>query len=103
MPASASASASRRRRGRLLQEVMGIAAGAGAAFALVPFARPRVENFAPGDEARWVGPFLLSTFGFSAFFKCIIAGFDQFPEGADRNMSTWLAWFVNLPEPESLR
>mmetsp|Transcript_33975 Transcript_33975/g.71459 ORF Transcript_33975/g.71459 Transcript_33975/m.71459 type:complete len:391 (-) Transcript_33975:502-1674(-) len=67
---------------------------------IVPAAQSYIENGAPNENIRWTGPFLASTFGFSTFFKAINAGFDQFPEGADANLSTWLMWFVNLPEPE---
>ncbi|KAL7573128.1 hypothetical protein ACA910_018799 [Epithemia clementina (nom. ined.)] len=47
----------------------------------------------------WMGPFLLSTFGFSTFFKTINVAFGQYPLGADSTLLSWLLWFVLLPEP----
>ena len=49
---------------------------------------------------HWVGPFLASTFGFATFFKSINAGLGQFPAGADADLTTWLMWFILMPEPQ---
>ena len=82
-----------------LRQVVGATVGTSAAL-IVPAVQSYIENVAPNERIRWVGPFLASTFGFSTFFKAINAGFDQFPDGADANLSTWIMWFVMLPEPE---
>ena len=82
-----------------LCRVVSVVVGTGAAL-LVPVTQSYIENHAPNENIRWVGPFLAATFGFSTFFKAINAGFDQFPQGADADLPTWLMWFVNLPEPE---
>ena len=52
---------------------------------------------------QWMGPFLLSTFGFSTFFKAMNAGWGYYPNGADANLYTWLLWFVLLPEPSFVK
>mmetsp|Transcript_6919 Transcript_6919/g.9769 ORF Transcript_6919/g.9769 Transcript_6919/m.9769 type:complete len:353 (+) Transcript_6919:1-1059(+) len=46
-------------------------------------------------------PFLLSTFGFSCFFKTIAVTFDLQPKGIEKqNFETFCTWFMSLPEPE---
>lgn len=57
------------------------------------------ERYFLNENTTWIGPFLASTFGFSTFFKSINVAFMQFPEGSQKNLKTWLAWFVLLPEP----
>lgn len=58
------------------------------------------QEILPFDYHPWIGPFLASTFGFATFFKLVNAGFQQFPAGADQDLTTWLLWFVLLPEPQ---
>lgn len=67
---------------------------------IVPVTQSTIEDYAPNEKIRFAGSFLSSTFGFSAFFKSINAGFDQYPLGVDANIKTWLLWYINLPEPE---
>jgi len=52
------------------------------------------------ESEHWVRPFLVSAFGFSAFFKCVNAAFRQYPPGADETLGKWLIWFAVIPEPE---
>lgn len=66
---------------------------------VVPATQSYIEEYAPNDRIRWTGPLLAAAFGFSTFFKSINAGLNQYPEGADANLSTWLIWYMNLPEP----
>lgn len=47
----------------------------------------------------WMGRFLLSTVGFSCFFKALAAAHGHYPVGADADPYTWFLWFVCLPEP----
>jgi hypothetical protein len=51
------------------------------------------------NEPSWTLPFLMSTFGFSSFFKNIAFAFELYPLGAKRDLQTWLLWYVSLPEP----
>lgn len=53
----------------------------------------------PTTVMLWMGRFLLSTFGFSCFFKSVHAAAGQYPIGADADMRAWIQWFVLLPEP----
>ncbi|KAL7531609.1 hypothetical protein ACHAXR_004133 [Thalassiosira sp. AJA248-18] len=80
-------------------QIVGIIVGTSAAL-IVPAMQSYIEDQAPNERVRWIGPFLSSTFGFTTFFKSINAGFGQFPDGADVNLPTWLCWFVTFPEPE---
>jgi hypothetical protein len=50
-------------------------------------------------ETNWMLPFLMSTFGFSSFFKSTAYAFDQYPPGAKQDLQTWLLWYISLPEP----
>jgi len=76
---------------------------------LYQFRGNRLVGFAVGAVAAtaasvyrsdiWMGPFLVSTFGFSTFFKSVNTGWQQYPAGADRNLYSWLLWFLFIPEP----
>lgn len=82
----------------LVRRVLSVLIGLGTATA-VSLGTPlfHLDNDSP---ARWMGPFLASTFGFATFFKTMNWGFGQYPTGADVNLKTWLMWFVIMPEPE---
>jgi hypothetical protein len=51
------------------------------------------------DNPTWIGAFLSATFGFCTFFKVIAAAFRQYPQGTDKDLATFLLWFLLLPEP----
>jgi len=70
------------------------------AAAAVPLGKSCVEIFSPDDSITWTGLFLASVFGWSIFFKSFNAAFGNYPEGADRDLRTWLIWFTMIPEPE---
>lgn len=78
--------------------VIGIITGVLAA-AAVPIGRPAIESYSPNSEITFIGPFLASAFGFTTFFKSLNAVFGTYPEGADRDLLTWMLWFVMTPEP----
>jgi hypothetical protein len=59
----------------------------------------KYEYYIDNDTTSWMIPLLLSTFGFVSFFKSIGAAYGLYPEGADRNLQTWLLWYVSFPEP----
>ena len=59
-------------------------------------ARSRRENDEP---LAWMSAFLGSVFGFQAFFKNLAVSNESFPEGADKDMKTWVLWYTNFPEP----
>lgn len=50
-------------------------------------------------KLTWMAAFLASTFGFHAFFKNMAVSCCSFPEGADKNLKTWILWYTSLPEP----
>lgn len=50
-------------------------------------------------DLTWVGAFLVATFGLTVFFKSLEAAFATHPDGADASLSTWLLYYVSLPEP----
>lgn len=83
-------------RTRTRAVVVAVAAAASAAW----WGRRGVERWAPDDRIAWVGPFLVSTCGFSTFFRALQAGFGTFPAGADADARTWVLWFAALPEPD---
>uniref|UniRef100_A0A7S2MZK1 Wax synthase domain-containing protein n=1 Tax=Helicotheca tamesis TaxID=374047 RepID=A0A7S2MZK1_9STRA len=56
-------------------------------------------NNLASEATAWMSAFLLSTFGFHTFFKCAAAAVESYPNGADRDVTTWLAWYTSLPEP----
>ena len=60
-----------------------------------------VEEDKVKNHNNWMTPFLLSTFGFSCFFKTIAVTFDLEPKGIEKqNFETFCTWFMSLPEPE---
>ena len=59
----------------------------------------KYEYYIDKDTTSWMIPFLLSSFGFVSFFKSIGAAYGLYPEGADRDLQTWLLWYVSFPEP----
>ncbi len=61
--------------------------------------RPLIESFSPNNESTFIGPVLASTFGFGTFFKSLNVAFGTYPEGADKDLYTWLLWYVMMPEP----
>mmetsp|Transcript_39525 Transcript_39525/g.80634 ORF Transcript_39525/g.80634 Transcript_39525/m.80634 type:complete len:322 (-) Transcript_39525:31-996(-) len=61
-------------------------------------AAPSASTLEPLSSASLLW-FLASTFGFHGFFKCAAAAEGSHPNGADVNLSTWLTWFVSMPEP----
>mmetsp|Transcript_22453 Transcript_22453/g.53369 ORF Transcript_22453/g.53369 Transcript_22453/m.53369 type:complete len:421 (+) Transcript_22453:97-1359(+) len=77
---------------------VGVAVGSGAA-ASVYIGRPLLESFSPNAETTFLGPLLASTFGFTTFFKSFNVAFGTYPEGADKDLQTWLMWYTMLPEP----
>jgi hypothetical protein len=59
----------------------------------------RYEYYMDKNTTSWMIPFLFSTFGFVSFFKSIGAAYGLYPEGADRDLQTWILWYVSFPEP----
>jgi len=77
---------------------VGVAVGTVAA-ASIYIGRPLIESSSPNNESTFIGPVLASTFGFSTFFKSLNVAFATYPEGADKDLYTWLLWYVMIPEP----
>lgn len=63
--------------------------------------RPYLEEYYPRDGSiAFMGLFVSSAFGFATFFRATNAGFGNFPEGADRDLQTWVLWVIATPEVE---
>ena len=50
-------------------------------------------------EMTWMASFLAATFGFHAFFKNMATSCGTYPNGADKDLKTWILWYTSLPEP----
>ena len=69
---------------------------------VILLAVPAAVQYARNTRAEgcpWMVAFLASTFGFATFFKAIAAAMRLHPAGAEASLSTWLQWFLSLPEP----
>ena len=54
-------------------------------------------------KLTWMAAFLASTFGFHSFFKNMAVSCISFPEGADKDLKTWILWYTSLPEPQFVK
>ena len=51
------------------------------------------------QPTQWLALFLLASSGGISCFKSVNAALNQYPDGADANLVTWLFWFFAFPEP----
>lgn len=62
-----------------------------------------VHTFRDHEKMTWMASFLASTFGFNSFFKNMAVSAGSYPEGADKDLTTWILWYASLPEPKFVK
>lgn len=81
-----------------IRSVVGVCVGI-TAVVVIYIGRPVIESYSPNNQITFIGPLFASTFGFTTFFKSLNVATRTYPEGADRDLQTWLWWFIMTPEP----
>jgi hypothetical protein len=65
----------------------------------IPHQLPTIVSSLSPEETHWMGLFVVSCIGFATFFKSVAVAFEQYPQGADKDLKTFLCWYISFTEP----
>eukprot|EP00980_Cylindrotheca_fusiformis_P016461 scaffold4903_cov125-Cylindrotheca_fusiformis.AAC.8 len=66
---------------------------------VVPYQLPNLISSIWPEELSWMDLFIISCVGFMTFFKSVAVAFENYPSGADRDLKTFLCWYISILEP----